>query len=62
MVFRGGLVRIVVLLPIAKSLQHFGRRDAIAPAMLLTEHHFGLDDLHHSYAHRIADRLVLVDP
>lgn len=61
MVFWRGLVRIVVLLPVAKSLQHFGRRDSVASGMLLAEHYIGLDDLHNGYAHRITNRLVLVD-
>lgn len=62
MMFRRGFVRIIVFLPLAESLQHFGRRDSIASTMSDTKYFLGLDDLHHCDAHRIADRLVLVDP
>lgn len=59
---RGRLVRIVAFLPLAESLQHLSRGDTVAPAVLVAEHLVGFDDLHHSYAHGIADRLVLVNP
>lgn len=62
MMFWRGFIGIVAFLPLAESLQHFGRRDSVASAMLDTEYFLSLDNLHHCNAHRIADRLILVDP
>lgn len=62
MMIRRGFIGIVAFLPLAESLQHFGRRDSVASAMLDTEYFLSLHDLHHCNGHWIADRLVLVDP